>query len=67
MNSKLDKLIKLGEKAGTTNAKVIDRIINAQDYALQRQKEKAEDSRNGVNAQFISEFRSPSLSATAPP
>jgi hypothetical protein len=59
MSSKLDKLIKLGERAGTTNAKTIDRNINAQDYTLPRQKEKAEDSRKGVKARSSSKFGSP--------
>jgi hypothetical protein len=61
MSNKLDKLIKLGERSGATNAKIIDRIINAQDYALRRQKEKAEDSRKGESARFVSKFRSPGV------
>ena len=49
MSTKLNRLIKLGETAGTTNAKIIERIVNAQDYALRRQKERAEASRKKAN------------------
>ncbi len=41
----LIKLIELAKVMGTTDAKIVNRIIDAQDYALQRQREKAESSR----------------------
>jgi len=41
----LSKLIELGNRIGTTNAKAVNRIIDAQDYALQRQRVKADSSR----------------------
>ena len=37
----LDELIELGKAMGTTDAKIVSRIIDAQDNILQRQREKA--------------------------
>ena len=41
----LSKLIELANRIGTTDVKAVNRIIDAQDYALQRQRMKAESSR----------------------
>jgi hypothetical protein len=44
----LSELIELGRVMDATNAKIANEIIDAQDYALQRQREKAECSRMNV-------------------
>jgi|HubBroStandDraft_5_1064220.scaffolds.fasta_scaffold1025391_2 hypothetical protein len=41
----LDELIELAKGTDTTDAKTVNIIIAAQDYALQRQREKAKRSR----------------------
>jgi hypothetical protein len=41
----LDELIELAKAMGTTDAKIVNRIIDAQDNTLQRQRVKAECSR----------------------
>ena len=45
MSNDLVELIELGEAIGAHSAELVDKIIEAQDNALQLQKEKAESSR----------------------
>jgi hypothetical protein len=46
----LNELIELAKATGTNDARTVNMIIDAQDYALQKQKEKAEFSR--MNAEW---------------
>jgi hypothetical protein len=41
----INKLIEIARAMGTTDATVVNRIIDAQDYALQKQKEKTGSAR----------------------
>jgi hypothetical protein len=48
MWTELNELIELAKATGTTDARTVNIIIDAQDFALQKQREKAECSRKNA-------------------